>query len=437
MPPRNPLPNKPKAEATTKAKAPSQQGSNLALGQTSVGALPLLNSALQWLPTAMILCDSNLNLAIINDKASELLGLGSVSQAHKQLRNLATWPQGLKPLAQVFANAATTGDQLRQEVTLVLPQWPEPRTLGYSLRQQHLPYLGDMWVLLFSDITDILKEKAAGEALKDELYQAKKMAAMGNLTAGVALELNNPLIAIHMSASLCSLSVEKLLHEADHQHLTDSNRLWLAQVNQGLARTLAEMDRVQAATQQASTLVDELLTYSRPGRLELELVEWQSFISGLLTQWQPTLLAQLPPEAIKLPAQKSPLLLEIDKVKVEQVLYQLLRNAVQAESPNRPLQLAFNYHVVRHPSDATQNKLRVTLTDNGVGMTPACLERAFEPFFTTKGSGGTGLGLSQAYVSMERHRGSMGLTSQLNEGTMAWLHLPFETANEADAQAWP
>lgn len=392
----------------------------------------MFEGLLRWLPTALLLVNPEGSVIHINERAATLL---RVSDIAGDLRRLADFPSYLQPLSDIFATETST-DLIRQEVSLTFPaegdaQSSQSRVIGYTLRHEQLPGVGAVRALVFSDITEILKEKAAAEQIKHELFQTKKMAAMGNLIAGVAHELNNPLIAIHMSADLSRRSVERLLDDAHRglKHLTPAD--WLLTVESSLSRTLNEVERVQGATTQATALVSDLLDYSRPGRLELSQVDAVDFVEMLLSQWEATILAADAtgqPVTVRVHRPEQIPMVSLDPVRMEQVLFHVVRNAVEASTVTRPCQLSVAFKVLYDEQDPQKSRLHLVVSDNGVGMSPELTERAFEPFFTTKGRHSTGLGLSQAFVTVERHGGQLSLTSQPGQGTQVTIALPYPEA---------
>jgi signal transduction histidine kinase len=406
-----------------------------AIGPMITSPSSLFEGLLRWLPTALLLVDPDGKMLHLNERGAAVL---QVTDQAASLSHLNELPACLEPLKALFNHSATGGeDQIRQEVSLTFAPGQEARTIGYTLRHEQLPGVGPVRALVFSDITDILKEKAAAEQIKAELSQSKKMAAMGNLIAGVAHELNNPLIAIHMSADLTRRSVDRLLDESQTGLNQLSAKDWLLTVQSALSRTMDEVERVQGANQQATALVSDLLNYSRPGRLELELVDMASFIQKLLDQWHDTILAPanpaLPRVAVTLVQPAIAPLLEVDVVKMEQVFFHLVRNAVEACANQANSQLTIAFKVLFDGDDAKKSRLLITLTDTGVGMSGELLERAFEPFFTTKGRQSTGMGLGQAYMTVERHGGHLSLSSQPGVGTTATVSLPYPDARAAEA----
>lgn len=382
-----------------------------------------LDALLHWLPTALVLVlPTTGRLLHLNERAAETLRVERATATRWQ--TLADFPAHLAPLVQRLQRPPEAGDEIRQEVTLQFPNDSKPRVIGYSLRLQTLHGIGPAWALVFSDITRVLEEKAAGERLKDELFQTKKMAAMGNLITGVAHELNNPLIAIHMSAKLSCLSVERLLEEARTSPLAQSNpQAWLVDVETGLGRTLAEMQRVLNATLQANTLVGDLLNYSRPTRLDLQLVDLFAYVQDRIDGWQATLLQVPHVRCVLVPPSRS-ILLKIDPLKMEQVLFHVLQNAIEAIDEQQTGMVSVAFQEQYHAEQPEQSQVLMLITDTGCGMRPEQLERVFEPFFTTKGAKGTGLGLSQAYVAVEQHGGHITLTSQPGQGTTVSISLP-------------
>jgi signal transduction histidine kinase len=228
---------------------------------------------------------------------------------------------------------------------------------------------------------------ASLEAAHDELMRKEKLATVGQLTAGIAHEIRNPLLIIKGSAEMLQKRVTK------HGELIRDIR--------------EEADRV-------NRIVTELLEYARP----LSPVT-QEINLGLLFDQAWTRMERLAcgdGKEIGLDKQISATsFIEADPTLLEQALVNLLMNARQAISRRGEIGVK---DIATH-----DGFLQLQITDNGSGIAPEDLPKVFSPFFT-KRKGGIGLGLSMAQKTIEAHGGKITMESVAGKGTKVTLRLP-------------
>lgn len=252
-------------------------------------------------------------------------------------------------------------------------------------------------------VTELREKNQEIRVITQQLWQAAKLASVGEMAASIAHELNNPL-----ATNL--LRLEAVLERLPEN---DPNR--------------RPLEIVQQETRRMSKLVSELLQFSRRGRdrvvtvhvnkeLEhiVELVRHLLHKRGIEVVWD--LDAALPP-------------IQCDLQKLQQVFLNLLTNAADAMPHGGQLVLRTRPAVL--PGDC--EAVAIEVSDSGVGIPPEHLDKVFDPFFTTKGQGqGTGLGLPICRRIVEEHRGKITLRSTVGRGTTVTVVLPF---SQADAQA--
>jgi PAS domain S-box-containing protein len=264
--------------------------------------------------------------------------------------------------------------------------------------------------------TDATAQKQAQidkEQLETQLRQSQKMEAIGTLAGGIAHDFNNILGAI--------LGYGELAHE---QSVAGSP----------LRRHL---DNVMHAAERAQTLVERILGFSRSGLGDSAPVNVQFVIEETLELLEASLPAGIRLES-RIDAGNSAVI--GDATYLHQVAMNLCTNAVQAMERGGVLRVLLERTEVAQRRSLTRGSLapghyvRLAVSDTGVGMPAALLERIFDPFFTTKGVGqGTGLGLSLVDGLVSDLGGAIDVTSAAGEGTTfeIWLPIAGETAMPA------
>jgi len=240
------------------------------------------------------------------------------------------------------------------------------------------------YVFIAKDITERIK-------LERQVFQAEKMAAVGQLAAGMAHDINNPLLVISGRA----------------QMLLDDGRL------KDKVKTILNL--IIAQTNRIYKLVDRILKFSRKSIPEFDTVD----INEILESVMPLIYYHKLPAA-KIEIEKN-LLNRMPAVKgdfqqLQEVFLNLLINAHQAMPEGG---------VIRVSTSNFQNLYaQIIISDNGQGISPDNLKNIFMPFFSTK-SDGTGLGLSICYNIIKNHNGTIGIESQIKKGTTVTIKLPF------------
>jgi PAS domain S-box-containing protein len=257
---------------------------------------------------------------------------------------------------------------------------------------------------IFNSSGEVKEVQASGRdvtELQEELVEKNKLAAVGQLAAGVAHELNTPLANIN-------LIVEYLLSVGDNQ---------VAPVTQ--EKLKKELQDVKKETQLCIKIVRELLQFSRkihltPSKFNLkaliqELIS-STFFDREFTGRNITTIAEIE-EDIEIVGDKSLL---------HQGFQNILKNAVDSFTESIDRQPAIQITVINET-----DKIIIIFKDNGIGIKKVDIPRVFEPFFTTKKIGqGTGLGLSIAQGIIEKHKGKIKVTSSYREGTEVKVTLP-------------
>jgi signal transduction histidine kinase len=220
------------------------------------------------------------------------------------------------------------------------------------------------------------------------MSRADKLATIGELAAGAAHEIRNPLTAIKSSLQYL---------ETKHQDAGEKNLL---------SNALHETERIDK-------ILSGLLSFSRPSEIKmersnlLEIVEESlELISFQAKKRKIKLLKNFPP---------SPVLLNGDRAQLKQLFLNLFLNSLQ--SMNEGCELKTEVAMM------DDHRVLIVISDTGEGILEKNLDKIFDPFFTTK-KGGTGLGLSICYGIVKSHQGEIEIKSKHNEGTTAYIKLP-------------
>jgi two-component system cell cycle sensor histidine kinase/response regulator CckA len=248
----------------------------------------------------------------------------------------------------------------------------------------------------------------ARKQLQDQLVRSQKMEAFGQLAGGVAHDFNNFLTTILGYSDL-------LLDELD--------------TKDEVAEHIRE---IRGAASRASTLTGQLLAFSRKHPLAPAVVEVNSFLTNLERS-----LLRLLGENISVQCDfdrsKAGMHTKVDPGQLTQIILNLVVNARDAMPGGGCLALE-TASVTIEPSDdheyaveelAPGDYVRISVTDNGSGMTEEVQQHLFEPFFTTKGEGhGSGLGLATSYGIVRQSGGHICVESELGKGTTVKIFLP-------------
>lgn len=250
-------------------------------------------------------------------------------------------------------------------------------------------------------LEDIAEEKRSAAALRDtqeRLQHSTRLASIGTLAAGIAHEINNPIGSILLAAQ-CALRAKDDCGEM-----------------------VKSLEDITDDARRCGRIVKNVLRFARQETLEREredLNECLDRVRGLVEH-----LAERHEEIVEYQYAERPLPVLMSSTSVEQVLFNVIRNALEAGQPGDRVE-------VRTEADTTH--ARVIVTDRGRGMTAEENTYLFDPFYTTRpAEGGTGLGLSISHGIITDHGGVIHVDSQVGRGTSVAIVLPL-----ADAPADP
>lgn len=228
---------------------------------------------------------------------------------------------------------------------------------------------------------------------KSYIRRADRLASLGTLTAGLAHEIRNPLVAIK---TLTQLLPDRLDDEEFRE--------------QFLKIASGEVDRI-------SSLVKELLDFARPSSPKLEYEDVNAILDGMIllvsTETKKKQINILKNYATDLPP------VQVDREQIKQVFLNVLLNAIQATPENG--RITVKTRAFTKPGGEAY--AQIEFTDTGCGIPNEHLEEIFNPFFTTKNTG-SGLGLSISHQIVQDHRGYIDVESFLGKGSSFFINLP-------------
>jgi PAS domain S-box-containing protein len=258
----------------------------------------------------------------------------------------------------------------------------------------------DMMAGLGSQIGQFIERKRAEDALRlaqSELTHLARVMTVGELTASIAHEVNQPLLGIVTSASSCSR--------------------WLAAQPPNLTRAQRALERIMNAGTRASAVIDRVRTLVKRQPLRAAPVELNEIVREVLAMIRHELHGSGVSVRTRL-AEKLPVVAG-DRVQLQQVVLNLILNAIEAmrEIESRPR------HVWVGSGVKGGKEVYVEVRDSGVGLAPDSRSRLFEAFYTTK-QNGLGMGLSICKSIVEAHGGRISATPNSPHGAIFGLRLP-------------
>lgn len=248
----------------------------------------------------------------------------------------------------------------------------------------------------------IIRDLSERKKLEEKLRQAHKMEALGTLAGGIAHNFNNILMGIQGRTSL--MLMQKDSTSPDYEHLKG----------------------IEEYVMSAAELTKQLLGFARGGKYEVTPLH----INTLLKKSAKMFGSTKKEVEIEENYQKGLWATEVDVGQMEQVFLNLFVNAWQAMPGGGKLSISttnirLSEKEARPMGRKTGRYVKITISDNGVGMDAATTQRIFDPFFTTKEMGrGTGLGLATVYGILQNHGGFVTVDSQKGMGTTFNLFLP-------------
>ena len=250
-----------------------------------------------------------------------------------------------------------------------------------------LPYLIDKLERAYKELQET----------QEQLQSAEKLASIGQLAAGVAHELNNPLGSI--------LIFTDLLKQQITERIKDK-------------QTLEDLDLIAEETKRCRNIVSNLLNFARQSKLTISKVDIYDIISNVIRT------LSIKPENSKVKfsiiTETDNAIIDGDEEQLKQVFLNIITNAAEAVEDT-------DIKEVTVTINKTEYNLIIVVSDTGIGIPKENFSKLFTPFFTTKKIGkGTGLGLPISYGIVKMHRGSIEFKSEVGKGTQCIVKLPIK-----------
>jgi PAS domain S-box-containing protein len=348
-----------------------------------------LETLFDTIEDGIIVADESGCVLYFNAAAARLIGLPATGVEGEPLR---------KFLPELDWNALITSDRqgkraVRHEFEIGYPRPRYVRLFAAALDGEAAGSTG--MALILHDATEARKETSAA-------IESEKIHALTLLAASVAHELGNPLNALHIHLQLMEREVRKIRENTDDP---EGLSLRADRLEQYLGVARGEITRLDY-------IITEFLQAMRPTPPRFQNVSLHGAVSATLALLRP----ELENRRIEVREQFAPHLPDVrhDPAQIQQVLVNLVKNAMHAMSPGGHLTLG---------SGSTTEAVWLSVADTGCGIPADRLNRIFEPFYTTKQKG-TGLGLMIVQRILQEHGGRIELESRVGHGTTFKLWFP-------------
>ncbi len=250
-----------------------------------------------------------------------------------------------------------------------------------------------------------------------QLVQSEKLASLGQLVAGVAHEINNPV-------SFISSGLPALRRDVDQLSALVPDNQRDARYQKVSARIITLVDVIAEGARRTTEIIKSLRTFSRQDEAQLATIDLNQGLDSTLS-----LLHNLTKNRIRVVKDYGDLPpVQCYGSQLNQVFMNLLVNSIQAIDGKGTISVT--------TEKIDNSHVAITIRDTGIGMTEEVKKKIFDPFFTTKPVGeGTGLGLSISHGILEEHRATLELQSQLGEGSEFRITLPIRQPSEPRSEA--
>jgi len=351
-----------------------------------------LKAILDRAPDSITVYDLQGNILDCNRKGEEMLGYSREEMVGKSMFELGVLPEDYAAKARRSLGRKSEGmERLPFEFDLIRKDGVRITIEATTITVERG---GDLEVICISrDVTERKKAEEEKRGMAQQLQVAGRLAAVGELAAGVAHELNNPLCAVRAYAEFLK----------SRQDLDEATRNDAATIHKEALR--------------ASAITSNLLSFASRHQPSRSMISINEAIEKGLELCKPGLEAN----SIQVAMQLDPHIPRTmaDFFQMEQVVFNIISNAEHAMTE------AHGKGRLSLKTQTTDTTIQMAISDNGSGISEENLDRIFDPFFTTKDVGqGTGLGLSICFGIVQEHGGNIHAKSVLGEGTTVVVDIP-------------
>jgi signal transduction histidine kinase len=256
---------------------------------------------------------------------------------------------------------------------------------GLAEKEMCLPYLIDELRVAYENLSNT----------QEQLRIAEKLASIGQLAAGVAHEINNPLGTILLYTSMLKKELEKYYNDDRYK---------------------ADLDLILEEANRCKNIVSNLLNFARQGKLNLQEFDVKKVLYDVLKPF--TVNPAYKKIDFIFNAGNNDCLIIADEDQLKQVFINIIKNACDAMMDTEKKILTVNLN-------CSEREVYIEFSDTGTGIPKENQNKIFTPFFTTKSIGkGTGLGLAISYGIIKMHKGNISFISEVGKGTTFKLTLP-------------
>ncbi len=350
-----------------------------------------LNNILQSLTTGVIVVEQGDTITTFNKTAGAITGLSPDSCIGKSLNQVLS-QKFFQKLADQLARSESQALSMEGEIRRPDGQVVQVRLSVSHVHDNHGRPIGNVFII--QDITQLTR-------LEEEAKRNDRLRAMGEVAAGIAHEIRNPLASIELFASVLGKDLE-----------TDKEKKAIAE---HIISGVKNMDRI----------ISSLLLFAKSPEPSRQKCNVNHVLKNILES--PVLLGI--PENIEVVRQFSPGALQGngDEELLKQVFLNLIRNAVSAMPDGGQLHVRTEKSAAvsppQEPGGLHRNFITVSVSDTGVGISPEDRKKVFNPFFTTRDKG-TGLGLAITHNIVKAHQGTIDIESIEGQGTTFKVKIP-------------